>query len=476
MSFTTSVPQPTFGPTGFIAPAESAIFTGVQADYDAAFGGNLNPALNTPQGQLESSTTAIIGDCNDQFLALANNVDPAYATGRYLDGICRIYFLTRNPAQATVVIATCTGSQGTIIPLNALAQDAQGNLYTCTEPGTIPISGSINLTFANVATGPIPCPAGSLTTIYQAVPGWDSITNSADGVLGNAVESDAQFRIRRAASVALNAISTLEAILANVLSVPGVLDAYVNENPTGSPITVTGVTIAAKSVYVAVVGGTSAAVAQAIWQKKSLGCGYNGNTSVTVYDTSAIYPPPGIPYTVTYEIPVSTTIYVGVNLKNNAQVPSNALALIQAAVINAFSGADGGLRATIGGTLYASRYYGGIAALGAWVQIVSVTIGETGVYGAVVTGAIAAAVLTVSAVSSGTLAVGQPLEGTGVTAGTIITAQTGGTPGGIGTYTVSISQTVGSETISAVAMGVSCAVNIEQQPVIADPQITLILS
>ena len=47
---TTSVPQPTFGPTGYIIlPAESAILTGVFADINAAFGGNLNPGLTTPQ-------------------------------------------------------------------------------------------------------------------------------------------------------------------------------------------------------------------------------------------------------------------------------------------------------------------------------------------------------------------------------------------------------------------------------------------
>lgn len=58
-------------------------------------------------------------------------------------------------------------------------------------------------------------------------------------------------------------------------------------------------------------------------------------------------------------------------------------------------------------------------------------------------------VLTVTAVSSGTLVVGGSLSGTGVASGTLITAQLTGTAGGIGTYTVSIpEQTVASTTIS----------------------------
>ena len=68
--------------------------------------------------------------------------------------------------------------------------------------------------------------------------------------------------------------------------------------------------------------------------------------------------------------------------------------------------------------------------------------------GAVVTGAIAGTTLTVSAVTSGTLYVGQTIQGTGVTANTIITALGTGT-GGAGTYTVSTSQTIASITLYA---------------------------
>ncbi|WP_321905133.1 structural cement protein Gp24 [Paraburkholderia tropica] len=65
-----------------------------------------------------------------------------------------------------------------------------------------------------------------------------------------------------------------------------------------------------------------------------------------------------------------------------------------------------------------------------------------------VTGSIAGTVLTVTAVSAGALQVGQTIAGTGVTSGTTITALGTGT-GGAGTYTVSASQTVSSETITA---------------------------
>ena len=68
---------------------------------------------------------------------------------------------------------------------------------------------------------------------------------------------------------------------------------------------------------------------------------------------------------------------------------------------------------------------------------------------AIVTGAISGTTLTVSAVTSGVLQIGQTIEGAGVTNGTIITAFGTGS-GGVGTYTVSASQTVSSTTIYSI--------------------------
>ena len=67
---------------------------------------------------------------------------------------------------------------------------------------------------------------------------------------------------------------------------------------------------------------------------------------------------------------------------------------------------------------------------------------------AIMTGSISGTTLTVSAVTSGTLKIGQTIEGSGVTDGTIIKAFGTGS-GGAGTYTVSASQTVSSTTIYA---------------------------
>jgi hypothetical protein len=374
---TTNVPSIQFTPTGLVVPQESDILTGVQEDIDAAFGGGVNPALETPQGQLASSTAAIVADSNAVIAEFVNQINPDTASGFMQDAIARIYFLNRQPATATVVSCTCVGNAGTEIPVGAQARDTSGNIYSCLEDGIIPAGGSITLSFANIVTGPVACPANTLTAIYKAIPGWDTINNPAPGTTGSAVESQAAFAYRRAQSVALNARGSLPSIYAAVFDVSGVLDVYVTENVTDAPINVgsTGYTLAAHSLYVAAVGGLDSAVAQAIWTKKDVGCNYNGNTNVVVTDTSG-YLPPLPTYTVKFERPPGLAIKFAVQIANSTSLPANIVQLVQAAIVAAFTGADGSTRVRIGSLLLASKFYPGVIAIGPEVSVLSILLGS----------------------------------------------------------------------------------------------------
>lgn len=75
------------------------------------------------------------------------------------------------------------------------------------------------------------------------------------------------------------------------------------------------------------------------------------------------------------------------------------------------------------------------------------TIGKGGTVGGTFTGSISGTTLTVSAISTGNIALGQYLTGSGVTAGTKVVAFLTGA-GLTGTYTVSASQTVNSTTLT----------------------------
>ena len=456
----TNVPAIQWTATGPVLPTETEVLSGAQQDMNTAFGGNLNPALETPQGQLVSSLTAIIADKNSQLALVANMVNPDYAEGRWQDAIGRIYYLTRIPAAGTVVQATCIGVPGTFISVGRLAQDTNGYTYSCTVGGTILPSGSVTLEFTNTTPGPIPCAAGALSIIYQAIPGWDQITNPTAGTEGNLVETRQAFELRRRASVALNANGTVQAVRANVLAVPGVLSCYAIDNPTNAAVTVGGYTLAANSIYVAVVGGVANAVAQAIWQKKSAGCSYNGNTTITVADTSySTYPQPSTQ--VSFEVPAALPLAFSVQIKSNPLLASNIVSLIQAAIVASAAGQDGGPPFEIGATVFASRFYANVSAQDPNCEVVAIQVGPQAQF----TGSISGTTLTVTAAGSVALAVGQTVYGAGVTAGTTITALGTGT-GGAGTYTISTSQTVSSEAMTAAAYSNYLPVNINQIPTV----------
>jgi hypothetical protein len=70
----------------------------------------------------------------------------------------------------------------------------------------------------------------------------------------------------------------------------------------------------------------------------------------------------------------------------------------------------------------------------------------------VFTGSISGTTLTVTAITNGTIAINQALFGVGITQETVITALGSGS-GGVGTYTINISQTVSSEQMNSVIAG-----------------------
>lgn len=372
----TNVPAVQWTPNGLVIPSEQEVLQGVLADLDQAFGGGMNPGLTTPQGQLATSETAIIGNNNSELIALINAVDPAYAYGRMQDALCRIYFLERRPATPSRAACLCVGSASTIIPVGALVTDGV-NTWLCAEGGVIGPGGSVTLNFDCSVTGPVPAVAGAINKIYRTIPGWDTVTNPSDAILGSLVESRSELEQRRNQTLMANSVGTVQAMLGQVLKVEGVTDAYVYSNDTSGSETVSGVTIGAHQVYCAVTGGDSLDVATALWKKKPPGVPwYNGNTTVTVSDTIG-YEAPYPTYTVKYEDPAALPILFAVTIAASTAVPADFETQIKTAIVSAFAGADGGPRARIGSTIYASRFYAPVAALGPWAQIISILIGTS---------------------------------------------------------------------------------------------------
>lgn len=376
----TNVPSVEITDTGVFVPETSKVLAGVLQDYNAAFGGNLNiTSVSTPQAYLAGETTANITNVNAALAYLFNNVDPAYASGRFQDAIARIYFITRKAATHTTVTALCTGSPGVMLPARSQAKDENGYTYTSAASAVFDSTGQATVIFLCDTAGAIACPAGSLTQILVAVPGWDAVTNEAAGIAGNPVENREDFERRRYESVAINATGTVAAIRSAVLALDNVTDCFAVDNPKNETVAygATGYELAPHSVYVGVVGGEDEQIAQTIWTKKDLGCDYNGNTSVVVYDDSALaapYPQ----YNVVFNRPTAVPILFAVTLKASNSLPANIEELVRTAIISAFNGElNGFTRERMASYIFASRYYSVVSAISEYVNILSILIGTT---------------------------------------------------------------------------------------------------
>ena len=358
-TLTTSVPDVTITETGIAVPDVADILSGRLTDINTAMGSGASQSLSTPQGQIAQSDTEIIAQENDKLLCLFNQMNPDYATGRWQDGIGRIYFMDRISAQGTVVTAQCVGLVGTVIPAGSTAIDVNGYIYATSDVATIPASGTVDVQFTCQTTGPIACGIGALNQIYRAVPGWDAINNAAPGVVGVDVESRIAFETRRKQSVARNARNQDGATLAALLATTNVLDAYVWSNRTAAAVIkgATSVSVAAHSIWICVYGGADADVAEAILNTYNPGCNFNGSTTYTVYD-SENYEPPYPSYTMQWQKAAPTRVYFKVTLDSSLTPPSDITTQVQSMVQSVFNGNyDGIVKARIGATINAGKYY-----------------------------------------------------------------------------------------------------------------------
>lgn len=322
----------------------------VQSDWTAALGSTLNLDPETPQGQLMASQAAIIIDKDNQFLRFINQINPKTADGMMQDAIAAIYFLDRIPARSSTVTVQCRGLAGTYIPgkndaNTAIIKSTNNDLFACENGGFIPSGGIVDLQFTSLDTGAIPVGTNTLTTIYKVVPGWDSCDNAAPGVVGRDTETRSELESRRAKSIAKNAIGTVDAVRANILALPGVIDCLVSENKSDLDKYIGTVLLIPHSVYITVAGGNDQDIAKTIYDKLNPGCAMNGNTTVLYNNINIIFQ-----RAISVPFKIEVTI-----LKDTA--PAGIESKIKQSIYDNFNGIDGSPRAAIGSTIYTNRFY-----------------------------------------------------------------------------------------------------------------------
>lgn len=303
---------------GVITVDTSSVRADFAAAYTTALGADLNTDVSTPAGQLITNDTTAITTAMQECVNMANENNVYFATGQALDVAAAFYGYYRKQGVPTTVVATVTGSSGVSIPAGSIVSDGE-NQYRTLSRVTIPSTASASVECQCTATGPIACPAGSLTKIVTTISGWDGVTNQYDGITGYATESDNTFRDRVTANF-LNkrARAIMGAIIDNVAALNDVISVVGGENPFNVTQTVDGIEMPPHSIYLTVLGGNESEIAQVMATQKTMGAETIGNTEVGYTD-------PDINYKYTYKIyrPTPVRVYAQIQYNANVYTPAN---------------------------------------------------------------------------------------------------------------------------------------------------------
>jgi len=311
---------------GFQRKRLDEILSDKNAAVQSVLGSNLNVSPESPDGQINGVLSESDANLWEIAEACYNAFSPSKSTGDSLSNLVQINGITREPASASTVELVMTGTNGTVIPIGSLVSASdESSIFTTTTEAVITLGVATAQAQAN-ETGPISALAGTLTTIDSPITGWDTVDNLADAIEGQNEETDAELRARRELSVTKAAKAIVDTILAELLDVSGVTNAFVFENDNDSVDPITGTP--ARKFQCVVLGGSDIDVATAIFNEKPIGIGSFGSTTQPILDSQ------GIAHDINFTRPASIDIFVIVNLTTNSLYPADGDDIIKQNIVD----------------------------------------------------------------------------------------------------------------------------------------------
>lgn len=253
----------------------------LRAAFQAAFGSTIDLDPKSPQGQFVDNLALSMSQSDDSIISVAGAINIFRAFSSQLEGLAALMGIPKNEAESTLVSVTLGGTPATIVTDGSRSRSDAGDLYELVGDTQLDGAGVATGVMSAIETGPIELLAGELTSVVDVVPGWETITNAADGVTGRDIESDSAYRQRYFTELFRNALSVLDAVIAGVSEQDNVTEVIGVENDTDSAIAIQGVSINPHSIAIVVEGGLDQDIADAIRLKKTGGTGTTGTTTVS---------------------------------------------------------------------------------------------------------------------------------------------------------------------------------------------------
>lgn len=359
--------------TGITIPTIEDLLEELAINFRAEVDPNMNVEPDAMMGRFIGIISDLARRAWEDVQASYNATDPDFAEGRALDAVCAITGVKRKAATYSTVTATFNVDAGATIPIGAVAHVAgdPSNRWVSQEIADNSAGGApanIDVLMQASTTGEKVAVAGTLTEIATPITGWISVTNAADASVGREDETDAELRLRREAELLLAGGGSLDAILAAVREVEGVINASGYENDTLIIDPETGVPPKAFEIILwddIAPQADDDEIAQAIWENKPAGIKSIGNTSGNADDLD------GVAHVVPFTRPTVKEVYLEITLTYSSLAEYIGDAAIKTTIASYFSGTTKFLRPGI--DVVPSRV-SGVVALQAGVQSVDVVL------------------------------------------------------------------------------------------------------
>lgn len=279
MTLTTVAPVLT--DAGVMAPTYYEVVEFLKEKYREIYGQDAYLENDSQDGQWIGIIARAISDCGSVCVDVYSTFSPKTAKGEALSRNVAINGIERATATHSIVDLIITGVPGTMIN-NGSALGESNKKWIFPEVVVIPPSGVIVITAKSAEVGAVLATPNSVNKIGRPTRGWTSVNNPTGSMLGMPVELDSKLRQRQALSVAIPSQSKTDSIKGAIFSLGGVSRCKTYENDTNKE---DKYGIPPHHLCVVVSGGDATEIAQVMRAKKSMGCGYYGNTVITVVNT-----------------------------------------------------------------------------------------------------------------------------------------------------------------------------------------------
>ena len=286
------------------------------------FGPDLATDPETPAGQLIGIMALPLTQASEAQVRIANSMSVDHAVDRQLDDLGTLIDIARISGTRSTVDVIVSGVAGITVPTRALVRTEGGDVFRVVEAVTIPDGGSVAAKLESAIVGDIAVTTSTEFSILTLTPGWEGVGTPSNPRVGNAVQSDIDFRRVYKARTDRLAQASVSALRSALLDIDGVTGALVVENSSASATTVdisgSDVSIPAHAILVIVEGGVKDDIETVIADRRGMGV-------PVVLDTA---PTPDNEF---YR-PVARPVTVNCSVALQANAPPNVLALIRDAL------------------------------------------------------------------------------------------------------------------------------------------------